>query len=226
MKETHALLRATAPGVDVRRQRRGPRHHDRRRRRRRHRRLHRQRRPQDPRGRRCERRHGAARRRSARRRTASRTPTRCCPRCCRSTTTLDPDTYGGAMLLGVDGVCIISHGSSSSKAIVNAIELAGEMVDAGWSTSSAGQRSALRRLERLSPARVATVDQLGSLDCCRHLQEATRARRDPRRAGSARPQRGLRARPRPSRRHPRDRSLDHQRGRTRSPTTSTPTRWP
>ena len=28
--------------------------------------------------------------------------------------TLDPDTYGGAILLGVDGVCIISHGSSSA----------------------------------------------------------------------------------------------------------------
>ena len=25
--------------------------------------------------------------------------------------TLDPDTYGGAVLLGVDGVCVISHGS-------------------------------------------------------------------------------------------------------------------
>ena len=41
---------------------------------------------------------------------------------------LDPDSYGGAMLLGVDGVCIISHGSSSSKAIVNAVGLAAEMV--------------------------------------------------------------------------------------------------
>jgi glycerol-3-phosphate acyltransferase PlsX len=37
---------------------------------------------------------------------------------------LDPDTYGGAMLLGVDGVCIISHGSSSARAIVNAVEVA------------------------------------------------------------------------------------------------------
>ena len=27
---------------------------------------------------------------------------------------LDPETYGGAILLGVDGVCIISHGSSSA----------------------------------------------------------------------------------------------------------------
>ncbi len=37
---------------------------------------------------------------------------------------LDPDTYGGAVLLGVDGVCIISHGSSSARAIVNAVEVA------------------------------------------------------------------------------------------------------
>jgi glycerol-3-phosphate acyltransferase PlsX len=42
---------------------------------------------------------------------------------------LDPETYGGAMLLGVDGVCIISHGSSSRRAIGNAIELAREMVE-------------------------------------------------------------------------------------------------
>ena len=42
---------------------------------------------------------------------------------------LDPETYGGAMLLGVDGVCIISHGSSSAKAIVNAVRVAREMVD-------------------------------------------------------------------------------------------------
>ena len=43
---------------------------------------------------------------------------------------LDPDSYGGAMLLGVDGVCIISHGSSSATAIVNALGVAAEMVKA------------------------------------------------------------------------------------------------
>lgn len=43
---------------------------------------------------------------------------------------LDPESYGGAMLLGVDGVCIISHGSSSTKAIFNAVRVAGEMVEA------------------------------------------------------------------------------------------------
>jgi glycerol-3-phosphate acyltransferase PlsX len=37
-----------------------------------------------------------------------------------------PDNTGGAMLLGVDGVCVISHGASSSIAIVNAIRVASD----------------------------------------------------------------------------------------------------
>ncbi len=41
---------------------------------------------------------------------------------------LDPETYGGAVLLGVDGVCVISHGSSSAKAIANAIGVADRAV--------------------------------------------------------------------------------------------------
>jgi glycerol-3-phosphate acyltransferase PlsX len=45
--------------------------------------------------------------------------------------TMDPDTYGGAILLGVEGVCIISHGSSSARAIRNGITVAREMVDGG-----------------------------------------------------------------------------------------------
>jgi glycerol-3-phosphate acyltransferase PlsX len=40
---------------------------------------------------------------------------------------LDPDTTGGAMLLGVDGVCVISHGSSSAVAVVNAITVAHDL---------------------------------------------------------------------------------------------------
>jgi len=35
--------------------------------------------------------------------------------------------YGGAPLLGVDGICIICHGSSSPKAIKNAIRIAVEL---------------------------------------------------------------------------------------------------
>ena len=44
--------------------------------------------------------------------------------------TLDPDNTGGAMLLGVDGLCLISHGSSSATAVVNAIRVAKELHDA------------------------------------------------------------------------------------------------
>lgn len=44
---------------------------------------------------------------------------------------LDPDTYGGAMLLGVDGVCIISHGSSSAQAVFNAVSVAHHAVSEG-----------------------------------------------------------------------------------------------
>jgi glycerol-3-phosphate acyltransferase PlsX len=44
-------------------------------------------------------------------------------------TELDPESHGGAMLLGVDGVCIISHGSSSARAIYNAIRVGRDMVE-------------------------------------------------------------------------------------------------
>lgn len=40
----------------------------------------------------------------------------------------DHEEYGGAPLLGIDGICIIAHGSSSGKAIKNAIRVASEMI--------------------------------------------------------------------------------------------------
>ncbi len=42
----------------------------------------------------------------------------------------DPDLTGGAVLLGVKGVCVISHGSSSGRAIVSAARVARECVRA------------------------------------------------------------------------------------------------
>jgi glycerol-3-phosphate acyltransferase PlsX len=42
---------------------------------------------------------------------------------------VNPDTYGGAILLGIDGVCIISHGSSGATAIRSAIGVAADMVE-------------------------------------------------------------------------------------------------
>lgn len=44
----------------------------------------------------------------------------------RLTSQLDPDTYGGAPLLGVNGVCIIGHGSSNARAAENGIRVAAQ----------------------------------------------------------------------------------------------------
>ena len=40
---------------------------------------------------------------------------------------LTPENQGGAMLLGLDGICVISHGSSNATAIKNALRVASEM---------------------------------------------------------------------------------------------------
>ena len=42
-------------------------------------------------------------------------------------TRLLPESQGGALLLGVDGICVISHGSSNATAIMNALRVADEM---------------------------------------------------------------------------------------------------
>jgi phosphate acyltransferase len=42
---------------------------------------------------------------------------------------LDPDTYGGAYLLGLRGLVVIAHGNSTSRAIANAIRLAARGVE-------------------------------------------------------------------------------------------------
>jgi glycerol-3-phosphate acyltransferase PlsX len=44
-------------------------------------------------------------------------------------TRLDPDTYGGAYLLGLRGLAVIAHGNSSPAAIANAVRLAARGVD-------------------------------------------------------------------------------------------------
>jgi glycerol-3-phosphate acyltransferase PlsX len=46
-------------------------------------------------------------------------------------TRLDPDTYGGAYLLGLRGLVVIAHGDSSSTAIANAIRYGARGVVAG-----------------------------------------------------------------------------------------------
>ena len=43
---------------------------------------------------------------------------------------LDYSEYGGAPLLGVQGVCIVGHGSSNERAIMNGIRVAAEFAQA------------------------------------------------------------------------------------------------
>lgn len=43
--------------------------------------------------------------------------------------TVDYSEYGGAPLLGINGICIVSHGSSSPKAIKNAIKQADDFIN-------------------------------------------------------------------------------------------------
>ena len=59
---------------------------------------------------------------------------------------LDPDATGGAMLLGVDGVCIISHGSSSARAITNACGVARDMVEGAYLMPSFGRYEVVARV--------------------------------------------------------------------------------
>ncbi len=42
---------------------------------------------------------------------------------------LDYDEYGGALLLGVDGICVIGHGSSKASSVANAIRVAKDAVE-------------------------------------------------------------------------------------------------
>jgi glycerol-3-phosphate acyltransferase PlsX len=42
---------------------------------------------------------------------------------------LDPETYGGAYLLGLRGLCVIAHGNSSRRAIANAVRFAARGIE-------------------------------------------------------------------------------------------------
>ena len=44
---------------------------------------------------------------------------------------LDPDVYGGAPLLGVNGICIIGHGSSGAVAVESAVRVAAQAARGG-----------------------------------------------------------------------------------------------
>ena len=62
---------------------------------------------------------------------------------------LDYSEYGGAPLLGIKGVCIVSHGSSNSNAIKNAIRVAAEFARSGINATIA---------EELANGKMAKID--------------------------------------------------------------------
>jgi phosphate acyltransferase len=51
---------------------------------------------------------------------------------------LDPDTTGGAILLGLRGIAVVAHGSSGSEGIANAVRLAARAVDQNAVERTAG----------------------------------------------------------------------------------------
>ena len=53
-----------------------------------------------------------------RRRDQARLRTRSCPHILPLAAELEPENTGGALLLGTDGVCVISHGSSNAAAVI------------------------------------------------------------------------------------------------------------
>jgi len=65
----------------------------------------------------------------------------------------DPDEYGGAVLLGVNGICIKAHGASSPNAIKNALRIAAEFVEGQFNEHIAEEMKKLHdTLHQTEPA--------------------------------------------------------------------------
>jgi glycerol-3-phosphate acyltransferase PlsX len=71
---------------------------------------------------------------------------------------MDPDAYGGAPLLGLNGNVMIAHGSSRERAILNAIRLATEAVQNH--VNEAITRRVAAANERLSAARISIANSV------------------------------------------------------------------
>jgi phosphate acyltransferase len=72
---------------------------------------------------------------------------------------LDPNTTGGAMLLGVRGIVVIAHGGSSAKGIANAVRVAQRAVDERVVERTGAALEAGGALRSAPTATVAPVDE-------------------------------------------------------------------
>ncbi len=75
---------------------------------------------------------------------------------------LDYSEYGGAPLLGIKGVCIVSHGSSNSNAIKNAVRVAMEFANSRLNSTIEERIAAASRGLTHSAPEPAEADSIGS----------------------------------------------------------------
>jgi glycerol-3-phosphate acyltransferase PlsX len=87
--------------------------------------------------------------------------------------TLDPSEVGGAPLLGTDGLAIIAHGSSSPKAVKNAIRVADQAVRGGIN------RLIVESLHALPEATLAPADLRRGRKFWAQIKERFRHTREP-----------------------------------------------
>jgi glycerol-3-phosphate acyltransferase PlsX len=74
---------------------------------------------------------------------------------------VDYSEYGGAPLLGINGICLISHGSSSAKAIMNAVLLGGKLANGGFNKLLVEELGQSRELLRMGSKNVMKIlDQI------------------------------------------------------------------
>ena len=68
---------------------------------------------------------------------------------------MSPDEYGGAPLVGVNGVVIVSHGSSNARAIAHAVRAAAKTAESGMVAAlHAAMSDAARDAEKREPAKI------------------------------------------------------------------------
>jgi glycerol-3-phosphate acyltransferase PlsX len=72
---------------------------------------------------------------------------------------LDPNTTGGAILLGVRGIVVIAHGGSSAEGIANAVRVAQRAVDEHVIERTAAALEAGGALRSAPTATVAPIDE-------------------------------------------------------------------
>ncbi len=75
---------------------------------------------------------------------------------------LDYSEYGGAPLLGIKGVCIISHGSSNANAIKNAVRVANEFANSKLNYTIQERIAAASKNLNNHAAETAEADPIGS----------------------------------------------------------------